>query len=134
MNELSWMLYLADVANSAGATFAAAGLLMFVWAIAVTICRIAYTLKPIYARGTSYEEEWQRAADFWHSKTGSLTGLFLGAFLLLAVNVVIPSKETIYAIAASEMGEAVLDSGTASKAHKALDKWLDKQLEPEQKP
>lgn len=134
MNKLSWMLYLADVANSAGATFAIAGVLVLMWACAVTIGRLAYITKPSYTSGSEYEAEWQAVADFWHLKTGSLPSLFLGAFLLLAVNVVIPSRETIYAIAASEVGENVLTSGTASKAHKALDKWLDNQLEPEQKP
>jgi hypothetical protein len=134
MNELSWMLYLADVANSAGATFAVAGFLIFLWASIVTICRLAYITAPSYTAGSKYEAEWKSIADFWHTKTGSLPRLFLSAFLLLVVNVMTPSKETIYAIAASEVGENILTSGTVSKAHKALDKWLDKQLEPEQKP
>jgi len=45
-------------------------------------------------------------------------------FLMAAL---IPSKETMYAIAASELGEKLLHTETVSKAQKALEAWLDSQ-------
>lgn len=41
-----------------------------------------------------------------------------------------PSKDTVYAIAASEMGESVLKSETGSLATQALNAWLKKQITP----
>lgn len=51
--------------------------------------------------------------------------------------VFIPSKNTLYAIAASEVGEKVVQSeavqGIASDAQKALAQWIKRQIEPEKK-
>ena len=63
--------------------------------------------------------------------TGTATGFkfFLATACCVAVAVFIPSKTTMYAIAASEFGQKMLDTNVANKASKALDAWLDKQLE-----
>jgi hypothetical protein len=45
-----------------------------------------------------------------------------------------PSRETIYAIAASELGEEALKSSAATKAQQALNAWLDKQIEKPEQP
>ncbi len=52
--------------------------------------------------------------------------------LALAVAMFVPSKTTIYAIAASEMGERALQSPIATKAGRALEAWLDEQLAEEE--
>jgi hypothetical protein len=49
--------------------------------------------------------------------------------LLIAVSVLIPSKDTMYAIAASELGEEVVKSAIGQKSIKALEQWIDSQLE-----
>lgn len=47
---------------------------------------------------------------------------------LLSVNVLVPSKGTLYAIAATEVAEVVVMSETATKAVEALNRFLDAQL------
>jgi hypothetical protein len=54
--------------------------------------------------------------------------VFLSSSLTASI---IPSKETVYAIAASEMGENVLNTQTGDKAVKALNAWLDRQITQE---
>lgn len=53
------------------------------------------------------------------------------AFALLGfgtIAVFVPSKNTIYAIAASEYGEEALKAPEASKAREAINAWLDEQI------
>lgn len=40
----------------------------------------------------------------------------------------LPGRDTVYAIAASEMGEQALKTPLAGKAEKALEAWLDHQI------
>lgn len=122
MNSLSWMIYLADVAESVSITL---GMITAVSIAGGLICLIVY--------GVSHDKDMAKSP-----LTGVRTIAFwlLGAALAaLLINAPIPSAETVYAIAASEMGEQVISSPTAGKAIKALDAWLDRQIagEPEKK-
>lgn len=51
--------------------------------------------------------------------------------LLWVVAAILPTKDTVYAIAASELGEKVVASQLSDKAKKAIDAWLDKQIKGE---
>ena len=57
----------------------------------------------------------------------------VSAIALVVVSLAVPSKDTVYAIAASEVGEEIVKSETAGKAVKALNAWLDKQIAPTEK-
>jgi len=48
--------------------------------------------------------------------------------VLIFFAVITPSRNTVYAIAASELGEEVLKSPVATKAGQALEAWLDAQI------
>lgn len=50
-------------------------------------------------------------------------------FVLSLVTTLIPSKNTMYAIAASQMGEQAVKSQIGQKTLGALEAWLDKQIE-----
>lgn len=103
MNSLSWLLYLADMASSLNT--------ISVVVIGICLC-IAFI--------------WFFATEGEQAKTA---GKFMIAALIAAViAALLPSKETVYAIAASEMGEELLKTPTSAKATKALDAWLDKQI------
>lgn len=52
---------------------------------------------------------------------------------LSTLAVVLPSRETIYAIAASQMDEQALKSDIGAKTFRALDAWLDRQIAPAQR-
>lgn len=110
MNELSWMIYAAEVSGRLSSLFsfvAGAGLIFG------GAASIAYL------------------AEF--KEVPKLSKVFLPIFGCMAiVAALLPSPSTIYAIAASEIGEEVLKSPTANKAMKALDTWLDKQIKEEE--
>lgn len=56
-------------------------------------------------------------------------GLFAILGVLMCIgNCFIPNKDTLYAIATSQVGEQVLSTPLAAKAEKALEAWLDKQI------
>lgn len=105
MNSLSWMLYGIDVVSNAsfllGCVFGLSSLAM----IGVSACVLA-------------EEVPSKLLTWW------LLPLFVGFILVF-----LPSKNTMYAIAVSEIGEKVVESEVGQKAKEALLIWIDKQLD-----
>lgn len=112
MNELSWMIYAADVC---GKVFFAAGLLAVVGAVGGAFIGAMLRDEGNHEEGKAIHKWTLRVCP---------------ALLFLAV--ITPSKDTVYAMAASEMGEKVVQSQTANKAMQALNAWLDRQIAPEQ--
>lgn len=121
MNTLSWLLYLADVADNLDWFF----FLVMLIAIIGTVIWIAAALAA--------SEDKNLPDDFWPSWKKVGLWLLLPAFVLgVVLGSVIPSKDTVYAIAASEMGERALNTPTATKAFRALDRWLERQMSGEE--
>lgn len=123
MNSLSWMIYWADVCGNVGFP---AGVFFLAGTIAAFI-------STCVKRGceASKEPDDQAAARISASIQRASIPI---AILSLVLAVFVPGKNTIYAIAASELGEQALKSPTVTKAQQALDAWLDKQIEkPEKK-
>lgn len=114
MNGLSWLIYLADVSND---------LDWLVWFIAFFSC--VACLFAIFIMITAGSEGDTKASGQAWTFFRKTIWLALGSFFLSGL---IPAKETVYAIAASELGESVLHSQTGNKAVQALDAWLDKQI------
>lgn len=118
MNSLSWMLYLASVAGSIGGIAAGAGVVSMIGFIgAETVGRAML--------GTDDVNPEARSA---FSK--ACLKVLIPAAIISAV---IPSQDTVYAIAASEMGESALNTKTGSKAVEALNAWLDRQIKGDEK-
>lgn len=106
MNELSWMIYLAEVALGLKAT-----------SFGLTIaCLVGAFFSAM-------------AADIGGGEWRFVHRFLLGGALALVFAVLIPSSQTVYAIAASEIGEDALRSETGGKAMRALNAWLDRQIE-----
>lgn len=118
MNNISWMIYLADVASD---TNAICGFVFYLGCIGVAI----YSLGKGVARIANYGFE-----DPPVTPSISKIGKGLAPYVIAAavVGVLVPSKESIYAIAASEVGERVIKSETGGKAVEALNAWLDAQI------
>jgi hypothetical protein len=110
MNTALWMLYLADVASSASVCLILSGLLLMA-AFAV----------------------WTIARFMEDAKTPPPRWLLIVAFSAWGVSVVIPGKQTFYAIAAANVGEKALQTQTGDKAVRALNAWLDRQIAGESK-
>lgn len=113
MNSLSWLIYLANVA----------GKVNFVLWLAVFFL--------FAAAAFAIANRWND--DYVGIQTGEVARVALGsagryAIALALIAAVIPSSNTIYAIAASEMGERALNTETGGKAVQALNAWLDKQI------
>lgn len=122
MNSLSWLLYFAGVSGSISTFFG------FVAAISGLLGVIMLFVSWADKTG-GYSEISESASTF--SRKYWLRFLITCMFFGTMCNL-LPSKETVYAIAASEMGERVLTDPrvqqTTNKAFQALDRWLDEQI------
>jgi hypothetical protein len=131
MNNLIWLLYAADVAGSVS------GVLSFIAFGAVVACAGSCSFYFMLGGSPtvySWDDRTKVVAD--HNATrGTLKKVPKSAAIVFLIATtlasIIPGKETIYAIAAIEMGENVLNSQTGDKAVKALNAWLDRQIAEE---
>lgn len=108
MNDFSWLIYAAGISENLSAVFILGAIAAMAWALFDAMLNDLETNKfkvPRLAIPT--------------------------AVSCALISSILPSSNTIYAIAASEMGEEVLQSATATKAMKALDAWLDRQIAPD---
>ena len=121
MNSVSWFLYFPDVTNSLSVVFCVVALLS---SIGIGVMWLVLTVNA------SVEDDRFKPAHMpvrmW---AFPLILLFLACFL--------PSKNTMYAIAASQMGEKIAQSeavrGIADDATRALQNWIRKQIEDSSK-
>ena len=124
MNKLSWLIYAADVLSGLSIV---AGVLAFIGtATVITLVFYGSIGKSDYYVKVG-DEDWLR---FHSVQKNALTKWSKIPIIAALVAALLPSSNTVYAIAASEMGEEVVKSETAGKAMKALDAWLDRQIAP----
>lgn len=101
MNNLSWLLYFADVFNSAGE-------FLFLITIISAGVFITFTLfRFIEIAGIKNEQEYQENIR-WFNMMKQFQTISAVVFVLSSVHVFIPSKETMYMIIASEFTEVVI--------------------------
>ncbi len=114
MNNLSWLIYLAElVGNVSVATALLAG---FSGAAAMIIGM------PMSEQHTG-NADWKRLSN-WRVAYISI------ALTLGTISVILPSRMTVMLIAASEYGEKLSETETADKAVNAINKWIDDYLDP----
>ena len=114
MNSLSWMIYLAELSQSIGFVCGIAGIVYLIVAVVKTM--------NVHSEDFGDGSVTKAAAKSFFGRAGKV------ALPLLLIATLVPSKATIYAIAASEMGETALNSETGGKAVQALNAWLDRQI------
>lgn len=134
MNSLSWMIYFAGVADSVSGVFRGIGIAAAIASAATCLLAgfLNFDTPLILSRDDreAVERRWERNKQLANKAIILLPCVAITTALFASF---IPSSKTIYAIAASEMGEDVLKSKTGSKAIKALDAWLDRQISPVRK-
>jgi len=109
MNKLSWLIYFAGTVNS-----------IFVVSI------IGALIIAIYACVTiAYNEAEKDYKNFVKKDPLAFKYIFI---LFVLTFTFVPNKNTILAIAASEIGENAITQFKDSKYSKALDAWIDEQL------
>lgn len=127
MNSVSWFLYWIEVINSLGVVLTVAAVCSLVFAILYFLFS-SITL-DMESETTAEKIRARRSGVMWRLiPIGAVCGVIACFF---------PSKGTLYAMAASEVGGRVIQSeqvrGIADDATKALHQWIKKQIEPEAK-
>jgi heme/copper-type cytochrome/quinol oxidase subunit 2 len=116
VNTLSWLLYLADVSGTLSVVVGLSALVLGITAVILNVV------------ASVHQSNGEYSAKEYAATKPYARGTLIAAPILLLLACVVPSEDTVYAIAVSEMGEEVLKSETASKAQRALNAWLDKQI------
>jgi hypothetical protein len=137
VNQLSLLLYWGNVSGNLGASFCWMGFCAFVVAIIVGIFRII-SWASIHERLVDYMKYGKSDV----AELSLLTKQYKQPFLALPVCLIVltfllwtlacfaPSQETVYAIAASELGDRALHSQVVGSAEHALEAWLNRQISP----
>jgi hypothetical protein len=114
MNSVSWFIYIAQVSSSLGVVFRALAIIGLIIAGGYSLFRTV---------GASVE-----ADEFTpHFPPIRYLATLIG---MLTLGNIMPERNTMYAIAASEVGERIVKTEIASDATKALHIWIKKQIEP----
>ena len=134
MNNLSIIIYFADVVPKLGSLFA---ILSTLSVFVIVLSSIAYLQKRSEFRtsvreGTGYEKyahDEKSMMDFWIKVFRLALVIFLVAII---PSIAIPKRDTIMMIAASEYGETALKSDDVQEivnpARQILKKWINDQL------
>lgn len=123
MNSLSLFIYAAQVTGAMREFFIIGG------AIGLIALCASQGVPRFY---NTVEELSVHDSRYWTPPTfrTKYVAMIAAAFV---IGNLIPSRDTMYAIAASQMGEQIVKSEVASDATKALHQWIKKQIEPEKK-
>ena len=108
MATVIWLLYLADVAQGLSVVLGAGGV------VALVICGSYYLISRDEYLGVDEPK--------------SVRPIVIPALVAVSIAAILPSKTTIYAVAAVTAGDKALQTETGSKAVRALNAWLDKQI------
>lgn len=125
MNQVSWLIYFAEVADHLGPFLVVVGVICFT--IGGILMAIAYNFLTHMTRWSEKLEIDNAIKMFKHQRVGGITMVVL-AFVLWTGSVFVPSQNTVLAIAASQFGEQLLHTKTANLAEQALNAWLQKQI------
>lgn len=117
MNKLSWLIYFGDLSSNIKAVFITLAIISFLISLAVIL--YGADMK-VYANPEG--ETWKRGHGF---QICGLKWMALPA-ILLVVFAALPSRNTFYFIAASEIGEEAIQTETADKMVAAINRVLDK--------
>lgn len=132
MNSLSWLIYMASLSGSASGFFS------FLAVMGAVFTGVGAVLSVMWTDGACGGDRKIKGYEDMRQRGRAMASR---GFLLLAVcgclSTVLPSSNTVYAIAASEIGERVITDetvkGIAADSTKALQAWIKKQIEPEAK-
>ena len=121
MSDLTLWIYIVYVVNRIREVFC--GITVFIAiAFAVKVLYFIYIDKNGYIKENEYLNK-EEINEFWKNLNKKTWGI-LGAFVLFTIflNIVIPNKETMYAMVASEAVGHALDSDIVNKAIHSIDK------------
>jgi len=114
MNNLSWLIYFAEVAGNIKFFFNFAGILVFLTCL--------YVMISSYIEDQFYDKNWKKV----------IISTAFGAILVI-VSLIVPSQKVIYMIAASEVGEQVIKTPEAKEVFDSLKARILDELKVEAK-
>lgn len=107
MNSLSWLIYAADIVRNVGFLFATFGVLGGVAGAALIMLSIVPNRERYQTGERIYEYEYRNVYPMAHVRPWGM-GIALFFFVMLMSSVFLPSKEAVYMIAASQLGEHIV--------------------------
>lgn len=110
MNSVSWFLYLADILSGIQFFSGSIGALAVILGVITTIASLAHDKEDkSYYKPNENFKTWESVIVFplKFLRPYGILGVVLG-FVLMLVAIAIPSKETRFAIAASQVGEQII--------------------------
>jgi hypothetical protein len=123
MNSVSWFIYIAQISSSLGNLFVG---LALIGLIVIGIGYAAPRLSNFFEAANPGDKDYIEPRPVQKLCAGlCITSLVLGNIM--------PERNTMYAIAASQVGEQIVKTEIASDATKALHQWIKRQIEPETK-
>lgn len=121
MNSLSWYLYIADVVGGLRGFTTAVGV------ISLGVCILSTVIFGIvYEDCTGEQQQAKLKRNYWTVMRYAIPLAIVG---VLAATL-LPSRQTMYAIAASELGDKAIQSSMGQEAVAALKHWLHQQAKP----
>ncbi len=132
MNSLSWLIYAGDLLEKAATFIAVIGIGSIVGAgVMMAWCFMSADFRKIDLRYPLGEDTKVISEDiagkYRLAKVAGIAGVCI-ALLAGSISVVIPSKSTVYMIAASEMGEKVVTTPEAKEMLGDLREVIAKQI------
>lgn len=122
MNSLSWLLYFADILGNLKIVLVLAGIAL---AVLVVVNMIVGSIEVSEGNKYGYHgSDFVESVRRWN-KFRAYIWVPIPIFFLACL---CPTSNTMYAIAASEMGEKFSKTETFNKAEQALNAWLDHQI------
>ena len=127
MNSLSWMIYFADVSGGISRMMIVGASLSSITAAGYSASWLCMASGPTLYRSDDRNAKLASHEALRGTLKSAINPAFITAVACSLIATLIPSKNTVYAIAASQAGDQLAHTETATKAMKALDAWLDKQ-------
>lgn len=126
MNSLSWLLYIGNVAGNLGSVLWIAGIILVLVAIITyMVDRVERSELVEHLKYRGRDEDVKKLVDRKSYPSYAFLVVGIIAWFLAALS---PSSDTVYAIAASQLGEQAMKTPIAAKAGEAVEAWLDKQI------
>lgn len=124
MSGLSWLIYLIGLSENVGSYFGYITVPIFLIAITLTMTKFIVALNyPADATARSLTENYGKPLGRWVILTWTI------AFSLVGIYIIVPNKQTATLIAASEVGQRIIDSKAAESVGNRVNGLLDPSAE-----
>jgi hypothetical protein len=139
MNSIAWVIYWASFSDKINGIVGFWGILMSICVVATLACMVIS--KCIETSNVDSENKWNQSTEksaklFYTTSRGWFRFCISVALVCGTIYSFVPAKDTLYAMAASELVEQSVQNPNikelGSDTLKALDYWVKKQITPDE--